>query len=340
MIGLACAPVAAVGVPALAARATPPPGSRPAGQGAKPRTPPTPPPVPSSASVIAIDLLQDAAIAAGALIVLIVPIIWYGSFVRRREQEAQASRRDLGGFGGESDSDPLLEYFGPQPGLPGYPQPHSQEPRFQPRPALAGRSVLSPAFAARPLLSAPPHGYAPPHGTAPPHETLPPRGAAPGQAGPASGRQVHAPAAAGRGTPVNAPPNRPVSGAANAGADDNTPRHPPVSGAPPWGPAPQPTSELPWAVVPGPVATGRTAGTPRFPAGHQMPVREGPPVDVAGRPEGRPERHTTRSSPPRSIFESDPQGQSGQGQQGARRPNTDAGSRPIYTWNPGDGELA
>jgi hypothetical protein len=156
--GLACAPVTAAGVPALAATVNPPPGSRPAGHGAKPRTPPTPPPVRSSASVISADLLQDGALSAGILIVLLIPITWYGSVARRRDRKARVSVQRRAGTGDtELGPDPLLEYFGPEPGNPAESEPPRRpSPKFQPRPALAGRSTLTSAFGSPPLLAAPP----------------------------------------------------------------------------------------------------------------------------------------------------------------------------------------
>ncbi len=397
--GLACAPVAIVGVPAFAATATPPPGSRPAGHGAQPRTPPTAPPVRSSVSVITTDLLQDGAISAGILIALLVPIIWYGSVLRRREREAQPPGAELAESGDvRRAADPLLEYFGPQPARPASGAPRRPEPRFQPRPALAGRSTLSPAFAGRPMLPAPTAPAAPAafgagsrgHGQRQEQEpgpglsgpAWPPRAAAP-RAAPAhagghaasaapdawTGADSGYDAAAGevmglrgagagpRGTSFSGPgASGPLSGTGAA----PTLGHALVSGAPPWGPAPRPTSELPWAVVPGPHGAARPAigqraagapaalGAPGGPApAAPLPPVSQAPVSQPGQPgagqpgagpgpgRGRPARPVTRSSAPRSIFDPEPADYLGRLEtQDGRRQHGDSGARPIYTWNP------
>ena len=170
LVVLAMAPVAAVSLPALAApprnhvrhaAVTPPPHARPASHGALPRREPTIPSVPSQESVIARDLMGDGAISAGVFVVLLIPIIFYGSASKRRAAAAAAerdretrSRADHGRL-----DDPLLDYFEPQYAPPAA-LTASQRPaassRYQPRPGLTGRSVLSPAFAARPMLAAPP----------------------------------------------------------------------------------------------------------------------------------------------------------------------------------------
>jgi len=121
----------------------------------------------------------------------------------------------------------------------------------------------------------------------------------------------------------------------------STLRHAPVSGAPPWEPAPQPTSELPWAVVPGPhSAGGRAIGRV---GGASALSRPGPP-ESAWQP-----RPATASSAPRSIFDPDQPQQAEAGQQAEARQqagagqradsgqlSSDSGSRPIYIWNPAD----
>jgi hypothetical protein len=366
--GLACAPVAAAALPAFAATANPPPGSHPSGQGARPKTPPVPPPVRSSASVIAADLLQDGAISAGALIALLVPITWYGSLTRRREREARSGGRDLAGSGADQAADPLADYFGPRAARPAPGPPGRVEPRFQPRPALAGRSTLSPGFAAGPMLPAP-HPAAAPRPATPPVRA-PIARAVPGEEAPgrhAGTRGPSAPAATPRDTPAY--PGRPaysaapdawpgaadrygdtrsgtgiaaagMEGAGSTGATAPTLRRAQVSGSPPWEPARRPTtSELPWTA----------------PFGPQGPGLAGPP-GLVGRPGGQGQRQPAESGQeggarypvaagettppaPRSVFDPQPGQQEKTQADAGRRQRGDTGSRPIYTWNPG-GESA
>lgn len=298
VFGLACATVALISLPALAAQSNPPPGSHRAGQGAQPRTPPTAPPVRSSGSVIITDLLQDVAIAGGALIAMLVPIIWYGKLVRRREQEGRTPGRVLASSGDQPAPDPLLEYFGPQPERPAYRPPRSAEPRFQPRPALAGRSTLSPAFAARPAVSAPPSMSGPGYG-------------GPGQGGPGHGGPGHPMP----GRPGQTPPGR---GASGRGAPDRgvPGRGPSDRGAPsrsfgadPWaaslgaqaGP-PQPAAPRPAPARPAGSAAGSSAGswTGADPGHGRPPEDSGPTLQhapVAGSPPWEPAPRPTSDLP-------------------------------------------
>ncbi|HEX9063648.1 MAG TPA: hypothetical protein VF843_00985 [Streptosporangiaceae bacterium] len=296
------------------------------------------PPVRSLASVIVADLLQDGAIAGGVLIALLVPITWYGSVTRRRERDAAARGYEFADSRDGQAADPLLEYFGPQAARPVQAAPRSPEPRFQPRPALAGRSTLSPAFAARPMLSAP---------TGPPRVAAP-RAASAHADGLAAGAAPDAWTSADSGyeadsgygivpaeIPARPEPASAGRGGPGRGQPGSTLRHAPVSGAPPWGPAPRPTSELPWAVVPGPQGGGRPAH--RGPGGPGGSGGQGAPGP--GRPAVAPARpgHSRSSAPPRSIF--DPKSQLPGGLDGDGWQRTDTGSRPIYTWNP-EGESA
>jgi hypothetical protein len=314
------------------AAAMSPPQARPASLGALPRRMPAAPTVPSNGSVIARDLVTDGIISAAVLAALLAPIMWYASIVKRRERElamaaaerAQYSRRESGQHGMIADA--LLEYFGPQEAPPaiggpgGRPVPGS---RYQPRPALTGRSTLTSAFTPRPMLPAP----AAPVGPA-------------AQASPAArGREPDLWASAGTGIAQSSQASDAWASAEarnrqRAGQLEQTLRHAPVSGSPPWEPAPQPTSELPWAVYPGPAqgpAMGGTFGpvgphgTQDTPSSHGSATRQAPPESVWG------QGPVTRSSAPSSMFEPDPQDAS------AGRPEaswTDSGGRPIYVWDP------
>ena len=338
LVALAMAPVATVSLPALAATTrsqavTPPPHAKPASHGALPRREPTIPSVPSQESVIARDLMGDGAISAGVFLVLLIPIIFYGTAAKRRDRRdaAAAAERDL-----ETRSradhdwlaDPLLDYFEPQrapaAGLTSGQRPAANS-RYQPRPGLTGRSVLSPAFAARPMLAAPPAAagqadwsrlaMADSPGRTAPAE---PRAATarPGRHASAAASEPDAWTGAEAGflpaektSPGQAPPGQTPPGQASADSLQ-APHHLPVAGTPPWEPAPRPTSELPWAVIPGPQAAA-----------------------IRGRGPGEA-RPATASAAPRSLFDPDTgERRSDSGSERGRR--TDSSGHPIYIWNPG-----
>ena len=144
-----------------------PPHAKPAAHGALPRRRPVTPSVPSNIAVILRDLLGDGFISAAVLACLLVPIMWYGSIIKRRDRRVAlaaadraqhgrlgSGRRGIGGMG----EDPLLDFFGPQEAPAGVAAGTRRSlpgPRYQPRPALSGRSTLTPAFAPRPMLPAP-----------------------------------------------------------------------------------------------------------------------------------------------------------------------------------------
>jgi hypothetical protein len=340
-VALATAPIAAISLPALAGSPrqlvaarladltrsaihnpdSKPPHARPASSGALPRHQPVTPSVPSEESVIAGDLVRDAAISAGVLVCLLIPITIYGSASRRRERlqaQAAAERERQPRTRTDYDlDDPLLEYFGPQHARPAgltAGQRTAMSPRYQPRPVLTGRSTLSPAFAARPMLAAPPPAAG--QAAGPRLAVAGSPAGSPGLAGTAepprtaaarSGRDPSAAAEPDAWTGAEArfpPPEQMPAGSPNAL------RHVPVAGAPPWEPAPRPTSELPWAVIPGP-----QVGAAR----HRRPV------------EARP---ATASAAPRSLFEPDPAEYAPEaGSDRGRR--TDSSGHAIYTWNPG-----
>src|SRR5262249_5826285 len=121
------------------------------------------------------------------------------------------------------------------------------------------------------------------------------------------------------------------------GQEGQTLRHAPVAGSPPWEPAPQPTSELPWAVYPGPAQGPAMSGT-FGPAGpdspHRTPDTYGP--RGSGARQAPPESEwgpgpVTRSSAPSSMFEPDPREAPTERPEAGR---TDSGGRPIYVWDP------
>jgi len=306
-----------------------PPHARPASFGALPRRMPATPGVPSNGSVITRDLVTDGIISAAVLAALLAPIMWYGSIVKRREHElalAAAERAQYGrpGFGQRGMiADALLEYFEPQDAPPaiglagGRPVPAS---RYQPRPALTGRSTLTSAFTPRPLLPAPP-----------------------AQARPAAGGGEWASADTGiqhSSQASDAWASSDEESRQRPGQAGQTLRHAPVAGSPPWEPAPQPTGELPWAVYPGPAQGPAMRGTfgpvgPDSQHGTQGPhglhgphgpaTSQAPPESMWG------QEPVTRSSAPPSMFEPDPRDASADRPDASR---TDSGGRPIYIWDP------
>lgn len=263
-----------------------PPHARAAMLGAVPRTRPVAPAVRSLGSVIARDLTGDAGVSAAVLALLLIPITLYGTMVRRRDRKnallaIERRQHALTRPGhGTMLADPLLEFFGPQHARPAEPANTRpiHVPRFQPRPGLTGRSTLSAPLTAPPPMPSP----------------MPTAPARNGQAQPTPGR-TPAPAP----TPLPAPSARLVNGVARGRQDsgvvapDSTLRRVPVSGSPPWEPAKEPTSDLPWTVIATPPGTVKssTGDTPAIP----------PPPDSVW--DSAPAR---RSSAPRSLFEPAP----------------------------------
>jgi hypothetical protein len=320
-----------------------PPHARPAMLGAVPRTRPVAPAMASSGTIITRDITGDAEVSALALAVLLIPIVLYGTMARRRDrhQALLAAERNTHGFGrsghGSMLADPLLEFFGPQHARP---EPVSSRPimtpRFQPRPTLTGRSTMSGSLAARPPLAPPaarsalPSRNPAPFGPPPPAPRYPPVGPpAPAQAGFSGGR----PRPAGRQSDNFMGP---------------TVHHAEVSGTPPWEPAPEPTSDLPWAVIP-----PQAGAPPRPPGTMEPPLIPGPPDSIW---DSAPSR---RSSAPSSLFEpsapppqpnmipapptpppgqSDPQGQPTSWHDlpapEAGHPRQDSDRGPIFVWQP------
>lgn len=257
-----------------------PPHARPAMLGAVPWSRPVVPMVRNSASVVARDISADAVISLAALVLLLIPITLYGSMARRRERRevllaAERSQHALRKSGhGSMLADPLLEFFGPQHARPAGPASTRQiaTPRFQPRPGLTGRSTITASLAARsPMPPAPARNDEAPPPSRPMPPVLP---------------VLPVPSA----DAANGAPDRVPLG---MNSPDSTVRRVQVSGSPPWEPAQEPTSDLPWAVVaPQPGAAKVTdADAPSIP----------PPPDSVW--DSAPAR---RSSAPRSLFEPAP----------------------------------
>jgi hypothetical protein len=277
-----------------------PPHAEPATQGALPKARPAPPAVASEQTVITKELIRDGEISAAAFLVLLLPIMAYSTTARRRERHgalvAAERERENRTRPGQATmlADPLLEFFGPQHAgeRPIAQRPAVSPPRYQPRPSLSGRSVLS----ARPAIP----------GQLPTAALPAPVSLDDVQAGPVAPPDGHSgngyaaeiepiatqmpSPAAGDGitwSPTRSAPSSPVA-------------HSPVTGTPPWEPAPEPTSALPWAVIP--VPSGGTA--PR--AAFSQPIRQAPPESLWG----DQVTHDAEVVP------------------------DDTGSHPIYVWNP------
>jgi hypothetical protein len=306
------------------------------------------------------DVLTDTLLSAAVLACLLVPIMWYGSIMKRRDRRVALAAADraqhsmLGSAGRGIGDDPLLDFFGPQEapaGIPAGSRRAVSGPKYQPRPALTGRSTLTPAFAPKPMLPAPHAADSGAWGGSPPWSDSDrwndtdrwreadeaPRPAAWDDTddGDHWGAARTARADAGHDDLPHGPDH----------GQSSTLRHAPVAGTPPWEPAPQPTGELPWAVLSGPgTGSGRNGGF----GGRQ---NQAPPESLwaAGFP--------MHSAPPSSMFDGDPEqdGSDGLGAGSAptqvpgpdRRSDSDwrsipegrsgrsaSGERPIYVWDP------
>lgn len=265
-----------------------PPHAQPAMEGAVPRSRPVAPMVRSSASIIARDLTGDAGLSIAALALLLIPIVTYGTLARRRERRevllaAERSQHALNRSGhGSMLADPLLEFFGPQHARPAEPSSSRPivAPRFQPRPGLTGRSTLSASLGSRSLPPAPARNG---HGQGGPRHAPAALPAPATQPAPAAGPE-----------PADQPAHGVLPTRQGPGilASNSTVRRVQVSGSPPWEPAKEPTSELPWVVPPQPGMTKLGGGD-----GPAIP----PPPDSVW--DSAPAR---RSSAPRSLFEPTP----------------------------------
>src|SRR5215471_9841827 len=255
----------------LAAATMSPPHAKAAFLGALPRRQPLMPHVQSQVAIIEGDLLHDGALSAALLVALLILIAWYGYVVRRRDRQAALVAaqwdRDVRPRAEQGMlADPLLEFFGPQHASPAGPYTARRAlagPKFQPRPALEGRSTLTSAFAPRPMLAATAEPADPAAITGRPSMAAAPVPSAPATYPPPAlpgwtGQGQHA----GAGPPhAEADARRQPGGVTDpdavfrpSGQPPQTLRRAPVSGSPPWEPAPRPTSELPWTAVQGPRA--------------------------------------------------------------------------------------
>ncbi|MDR2986215.1 MAG: S8 family serine peptidase [Nocardiopsaceae bacterium] len=347
-----------------------PPHAKPAGHGALPRQHPSEPSVPSNLAVISRNLLTDTLLALAVLACLLVPIMWYGNIMKRRERHIALAAADraqhsmLGGGGHGIGADPMLDFFGPQEepaGITAGPQRPASGPKYQPRPALSGRSTLTPAFAPRPLLPAPHPADAGAWDSSPPwsHADQASSSGAWDDAAPGDAGRPVAPSRAGAdpawddaapGDAWGAPARPPAADhddrprGSDRGQDQgrsSTLRHAPVAGTPPWEPAPEPTGELPWSVLPGP------GQGPVRDAGYDSRPKQGPPELLWD------SRSASQSAPPSPMFdpdlrEDDPDAagrSAGRQVPGPdRRSDSDwrsipgrrggSGERPIYIWDP------
>jgi hypothetical protein len=346
----------------MSAVTAPPPHAKPAGHGALPRRQPTPPSVPSNLTLILRDVLADGFISAAVLACLLVPIMWYSSIMKRRDRRLALAAADraqhsmLGSSGRGIGDDPLLDFFGPQEtpaGIRAGVRRSVSGPKYQPRPALSGRSTLTPAFVPKPMLPAP-------------HTADP--GAWGGSASwtdsdrwSDSDPRSDTVAASGSGAWDDAHDSDAwVARSARAGADREVPprdqdhgqsstlRHAPVAGTPPWEPAPQPTGELPWAVLSRPgTSSGRNGGfggRPSQPPPESLwdagsPMHSAPPSSMFdGDPEPDGSDRAGAESAPRQVpgpdRRSDSDWSSIPGERSGRSGRTGSGERPIYVWDP------
>ena len=348
---------------AMSAATAPPPHAKPAGDGALPRRRPAAPSVPSNLTLILRDVVTDALISAAVLACLLVPIMWYGSIMKRRDRRVALAAADraqhsmLGSSGRVIGDDPLLDFFGPQEapaGIPAGPRRGVSGPRYQPRPALSGRSTLTPAFAPKPMLPAPHAAGSGAWGgstlwsDSDRWSATEDRWSATEEA-PRSGTWDDAhdsDAWVARSARTGADHEDPARGQDHG--QSSTLRHAPVAGTPPWEPAPQPTGELPWAVLSGPgTGSGRSGGfggRPRQQPPESLwnagsPMHSAPPSSMF---DGDPERDASDgisagAAPghvPGSDRRSDSDWRSIPGERSGRSGRTGSGERPIYVWDP------
>jgi hypothetical protein len=351
----------------MSASTPPPPHAKPAGHGALPWRRPAAPSVPSNLTLILRDVLTDALISAAVLGCLLVPIMWYGSIMKRRDRRVALAAADraqhsmLGSSGRGIGDDPLLDFFGPQAapaGIPARPQRGVSGPKYQPRPALSGRSTLTPAFAPKPMLPAPHTADSGAWGGSAPwndsaswsdsdrwSDSDESRSGAWDDAHDANDGDAWGARSARAGADREDPPRGQDHG------QSSTLRHAPVAGTPPWEPAPQPTGELPWAVLSGPgTGSGRSGGfggRPSQPPPESLwnassPMHSAPPSSMF---DGDPERDSSddmsagsaaRQAPgPDRRSDSDWRSIPGEGSgRSGRTGRSGSGERPIYVWDP------
>jgi len=322
-----------------------PPRARLAMAGARPRTRPAVPAAATPATTMARDMLADAGLSLGLLVLLLVPIIGYSALRRRRERraallaEARRLERERQPGGASARADPLTEYFGPAPAPP----PGS--PEGTARAGAARAAAPSP----HPVTRIGAGGFL----------------AAPIAATARLGRGIGLAARAADDAASGSADTAARTGDATFGAAPGTylrssVRRRPVSGGPPWDPAPEPTGEPPWARTP----TWRPGGAPAVP--ESLPV-VGPLPEQAGyagapRPSSAPRGLFDPVPPPPGVTDGDPavpsggragrpapaaarEGQPPAGARGGQPPAWptragpdvvmhEAGTKPIYVWNP------
>ncbi len=227
---------------ALAAAAAEVPAGPPAGRGALPlATQAAPAAAPRS---LPSTLLRDGIVSAALLLLLLLLITLYSALSRRRtvrKQEAVAaewtSRQPQSRYPhAGTEGDRMLEYFAAPLQAPGA---EEARPALQPAKSAAGLGLF--AVSSRQPAAIQVSGR------------------------PVTSRITGAP-------PTSSPWNDvdQVTERGSALASREVPKRPVVSGAPPWGPAVQPDSDLPWAAaadIGHGVASGRAAAVSRRPAG-------------------------------------------------------------------------
>lgn len=308
-----------------------PPGAILAMKGALPRISPATPLVPSLGSSIRADLIRDGVISFAALVLMLVPITWYGSVARRRDRLALAAdverRQRARPEHATMLADPLLQYFAPQHARPANRAPQARSApstRFQPTSSLAGRSALTQSGRAVRLgLSSP---------------SVSDAWGAPASDRVADNVQATVNSAF---SPVKEPAEEPGRAGVQPQRPEPTVRQAPVTGSPPWEPAPEPTTALPWAPQPAAAHPPVPAGT--APAG-TAPAGTAPAgaaaSGTAAPSSARNDPPARASVPPRSLFDPGPVVQLSAPTMGPRdAPDhggnaQDSGSRPIYVWNP------
>jgi hypothetical protein len=239
---------------AAAAALAAPPDER-SGAGALPRTKPVQPAAAevSSGGGLMPRVLRAAIVSAGVLILLLLLIAAYTAYGRRRERKNTAATTEWARSAqnayspyGPGDADRMLEFFAAPAGDPsasaspfgGFPTGQAPAGQFGQgqfgQGQFAGGQLPGGQLPATQL----PARHAAGAGNS---GTRSPAGAAGGSAGAGSG--------VGAWVPLG-----PASRAQG--------RQPRVSGAPPWEPAAEPDSELPWASVPGPAAARAASRAP------------------------------------------------------------------------------
>ena len=236
----------------IAAAAMAAPANERAGAGAVSLAAPTAPSAaPATSNALAPRVLRAAIISAAALILLLLLVTVYAAAGRRKERQeardAQASadwvRSNQNAYPpyGSGEAEQMLEYFpapSSNPAIPVDPFAPFQGAQFPGSQVAADVAAEAGASRGTGTLAPSSVGALGTPGT-------------PGTLGALGGRGV------GAWVPLGA-------------ASRAQSRQPRVSGAPPWEPAAQPNSELPWAAVPGP---------PADPAGTRPAVADSPASD-------------------------------------------------------------